>query len=389
MDIVYGHQNIKKGLMHAAQIDRMHHALLFVGPDGVGKTTLARAFIKTLMCDKTDVKHGIFNTCGECENCKRMANAFKYFDSVKGDSYTPETADDGSVRLGKSIAAPSFPDYYEIDDPTTGIQVEVIRSLQEKQLKRQLKTHLKSASHRYVLIHDAQKLQPVGQQALAANCFLKTLEEPDPNTTFFLIAPNLNALLPTIISRCQLVRFAPFSDSEVSNWLMKNNNINQYEADTFATMSYGSIGTAQNFISDSDDNKEVLSRFQHKDADVQRIISVKTSLEALEVASAMKISTSTPGEKKKQLERVIAPTLRLLQLFLRDILTIQLDPTAEVSLKHHTDAIEKCAKSSKQAAVLAALDNVQEIYTAFCGNANEPIAWDRLLLGFQGVLFIK
>lgn len=366
MDAIYGHQGIKKGLQLAARSKRLHHALLFVGADGVGKMSLARAFVKSMYCLNSHPETGELCACGNCEVCTRIQN------SKLGNVKVPEI-DSTDVIPGLWVYS-GYPDFCEIVEDSAWIKVATMRAVSMR-----VAQSLYCAPHRYIIMRDAHKLRDE-----AANAFLKTLEEPNPNTSFILTTSNLNALLPTIVSRCQIVRFAPFSDAEVVRWVTEHtpdaSKDNNYDAEQIANMASGSFGEAMK-LALGEDKDTIIMRFQ-------QIINMNSSVEALRLASELK--SSNAEEKKRFAARCMNPLFRLVQIFLCDIMMRQAVPNCEVKLKHHLELIDKCAKSARPEDVQRTFDNTQDVYNAIAvGNANELIAWERFTLGFQGVLFKK
>lgn len=155
------------GVLRAALANRrLHHALLFTGPSGVGKRTTALALASALNCE-TAPGEG----CGTCATCTRIA------DGIHPDVIT--LAREGAARIV----------------PIETVRAQVIAAVG-------LPPH--EARERVFLIDEATSLQPA-----AANSLLKTLEEPPARTRFVLMTVAPDQLLPTIRSRCQRVSFAP------------------------------------------------------------------------------------------------------------------------------------------------------------------------------------
>lgn len=357
MDTIYGHESIKQNLEYAAKRGRLHHAYLFVGPKGVGKASLARAFVKTLYCEQSGAE-GSFCACGQCEMCLRFDKAVAYFQKNVKTNYFSSPS---QKEPDKPIAAVGLPDYIEIEDSKAMLSVDVIRLLQER-----LAQALYGAPHRYVLIPEAAKMN-----ASAANCLLKTLEEPTTDTTFILTTSQPERLLPTIISRCQMVRFAAFEHDEVEAWLRtRYTAAEDYVIAQVATMAAGSLGLAVELMQ-GDDRDAILSAFQ-------MIINERDSVEAMTVAASLK------GKKQ-----IFIPVVRLLLLFLRDILYAQTVDETHIVLRHHQETVLRCARTCAVEDVMRAIESIQSYYEAFLGNGNEQILWERVALSFQRVLFRK
>ena len=321
---IIGHTTVKNGLMHATQTGRLHHALLFTGPEGIGKGMLARAFVQAWLCEQTTAQK--LCRCQKCPNCKR-------------------------------IAENNHPDFIEVDEETATIKIETIRDLQHRLIYPPYE-----APHRFVMIHDIHKMQDA-----AANCLLKTLEEPDPDTTFLLITSQIQKLLPTIISRCQIVRFAPFGSEEVAQFL-QSRGVAPEVAIQLAALSNGSFSTALE-LSEGDYKTEVIHTFEE-------MITIGSTLDAFGMAAALK-------GKKNMADHLLS----LMAIYIRDMLLLKSSPDAPIMLKHYKDRmVARLSKTSAQDLHRAG-SLIQEIHGAFLGNLNEQVVWERLMVGMHGVFF--
>ena len=321
---IQGHESVKSGLIHAMQTGRLHHAILMTGVAGIGKSMLARAFIQAVMCEQSTPEALV--RCGTCRNCLRIAKGM-------------------------------HPDVIEIDESTATIKIEVIRDLQQR-----LSFAPYESDRRFVIIQDVHKMQDA-----AANCLLKTLEEPEAHTTFFLITSQVQRILPTIVSRCQVIRFAPFNFEEVSHFL-ESRGVSPESANQTAAMAGGSLGAGLE-LSAGDYKTEVIEAFE-------KILHVGSTLDGFGVASELK------GKKSMS-----DPILSLLQIYLRDMLVLKLVPGAPVILRHYRPLMESRIANVTEKNIQRASQLVQEINEAFLGNVNELVAWERLVLGMHGVLF--
>ena len=195
-----GHTKQLEMLRFALSAERLHHAYLFVGPDGIGKRTAAIALAKAIHCEE-----GINDFCGICVNCARIS-----------DGNHPD------FRLIQPL-----PDKKEIS-------IQQIR-----ELERELNYRSFGGKRKIALIDPATLMNLSAQNAL-----LKTLEEPPENSLIFLIAPNSGGLLPTVRSRCVRLSFAPLRRDEVAAYLGSQKMIMPNDTESLASMSMGSIGLA-------------------------------------------------------------------------------------------------------------------------------------------------
>ena len=182
------------------------HAYLFSGPEGVGKKAAAVALASALNCSARAEGEG--EGCGECPDCLHVASSSHANVTV----YAPE----GGV-----------------------IKIELVRDLAER-LRFKVDRGMK-----VVVVDDAHSLNPA-----AANAFLKTLEEPPPDSVIVLVTSRASALLPTMLSRCQRINFRPLSES-VLKGVLAERGAGADEASAAARLGCGSVARALVYL-DSD-----------------------------------------------------------------------------------------------------------------------------------------
>jgi len=197
---VIGHTKQLAILRSALSAERLHHAYLFVGPDGIGKRTAAIAIAKAIHCEES-----IEDFCGICINCARIS-----------DGNHPD------VRLIQPL-----PDKKEIS-------IQQIR-----EIERELNFRSFSGKRKIAVIDPATLMNLSAQNAL-----LKTLEEPPADSVIVLIAPNSGGLLPTVRSRCVRLSFSPLGRHEVAAYLDSQTVTMRNDSESLAAMSMGSIGLA-------------------------------------------------------------------------------------------------------------------------------------------------
>ena len=171
---IYGQDRAIEQLKTAFESGRMHHAILFSGPDGIGKQTLARVVANLLLC----------TTPMGAEPCRACGGCHRFDEGTHADYLSVGLLQKSDGTLEKMI------------------KVDQIRALQKKLT---LKSY--EGGRRVIVITDADRMNPS-----TANALLKTLEEPPQDTVFLLTTNVPSALLPTVISRCQSLRLAPLSD---------------------------------------------------------------------------------------------------------------------------------------------------------------------------------
>jgi DNA polymerase-3 subunit delta' len=176
---VHGHERLIDGFRHVVARQRLAHAYLFVGPEGIGKRLFATELAKTLLCEGPGAG---FEACDRCDACLL-------------------------------VDAGTHPDLFVIQRPEDKNELP-IDLMQELCRGFSLKTA--RGKGKVAILDDADDLNEE-----SANCFLKTLEEPPPRSTFILVGTSTEQQLPTIRSRCHTVRFAPLPEALVGDLLAR------------------------------------------------------------------------------------------------------------------------------------------------------------------------
>ncbi|MBI5810144.1 MAG: DNA polymerase III subunit delta' [Deltaproteobacteria bacterium] len=211
---ILGHTKEIEMLKRAVAADRVAHAYLFAGPAGTGKRRVAYLLAAALNCSqskglfKGDAGEG--SPCGACVDCSMIeGNTHPNIMEIWPVDRDGKRADDGLIR------------------------VEQIRDLQGS-------LNYKAGGGRKVaIVEDADKL--MGQ---AANAFLKTLEEPPPDSLIILISARHSELLPTVLSRCQRINFKPLPEDMIRDFLIREKGLNGEDASVISRLSAGSLSSA-------------------------------------------------------------------------------------------------------------------------------------------------
>ncbi|MFH1302932.1 MAG: DNA polymerase III subunit delta' [Planctomycetota bacterium] len=223
-DQIRGHRSILEMLDRALSRSRMPHALLFAGDAGIGKKRVALHLAQCLFCLQTPADE--LTCCHECNSCKQMAAG------THPDLISVECPPDKAI-LPLSLIIGG-------DDHRGREGVCYEMSLRPM-----------SGNRRIAIIDDADKMN-----AESANALLKTLEEPTANYLMILIASEMDSILPTIRSRCQLIRFGRLSEAEVAELLLQQQLVDsEAQAAQIARLSEGSLQIASQLL---DDNLEEL-----------------------------------------------------------------------------------------------------------------------------------
>jgi len=232
-----GNERIVAALRGALRSGRVPHALLFTGPRGVGKFTLARMFAQAANCER-----GSDDFCGECSTCLRIAQLAGLQKLIEqGLVERGESADAATVERMPLILQ-TQPDVWALVPDPVRLKSPVARPvLRIGQLRAvQRAAYFQPMGRRRVFILDGAETM----RSDVSNVFLKVLEEPPGSATLILTAPSPYSLLPTIVSRCMQFHFAPLALPEVESILRAHSDRKPSEAKLAAQLSEGSPGMA-------------------------------------------------------------------------------------------------------------------------------------------------
>ena len=197
---IIGHQHIVEQLQRTVASKRIAGAYLFVGPTGVGKETVARYFAQLIFCQQETRPPTV---CGTCLACRKV--------------------DSGN-----------HPDLQFIRPEGSLLRIGQIRELQKQIVYEPLE-----ASRKVYILTDVERMN-----AEAENCLLKTLEEPPASSVLILLTSNIQVLLPTTRSRCQILQFHPMLAQELAAVLTDRFAVAPEQATTLAIAAGGAIGKA-------------------------------------------------------------------------------------------------------------------------------------------------
>lgn len=211
---IVGHEHALNTLRRALTAQQVRHAYLFTGPEHIGKTLLAQRFAQTLLCTGgPDARVAPQNPCNACLSCRKVMHG-------------------------------NHPDVHYISRPPDRqfILIEQVRALQSDAARKTLE------GRRNIFI--IQGMHEMNVQA--ANCLLKTLEEPEPDVVLLLTAPDPGLLLPTILSRVQQIPMNLLTTTQIKTALEQRWQVEPEEAALTAALAAGRMGWAVQAVEDED-----------------------------------------------------------------------------------------------------------------------------------------
>jgi DNA polymerase-3 subunit delta' len=317
---VIGHESIIQHLQNAISAQKVSHAYIFYGEEGMGKKTLANAFAKTLQCEENGIR-----SCDRCKSCMQ--------------------ADSGN-----------HPDIIRVTHEKLSIGVDDIRI----QVNADILVKPYDSRYKIYIIDDADKLTEQAQNAL-----LKTMEEPPEYAVILLLVSNLTSLLPTVLSRCVQLNLKPVDKTVIKEFLMERHHIPDYKAEVAAAFSSGNVGKAIKYASSED--------FEKMKEEILHILKYIDEMELHEVISGLKVLTSN--------KPVIEDYIDLMMLWYRDVVMYKatLDPDL-LLYREELSFIKQQANKRSYENVEKIISGMEKAKIRLKANVNFDIAIELMLL---------
>ena len=327
---ILGQDQPKRIIQNALENNSVSHAYLFYGQESIGKKLTAVEFAKALNCEVSGPK----DNCGDCPSCRKIDRGI-------------------------------HPDFFLLEPDTSSrnalIKVEEVRDLQKKlaYLPYEAKTKV-------VIIDGAEAMNPQ-----AANTMLKTLEEPPSSTILILISPNLYQLLPTIISRCQGVKFHLLPSDLVKRILQQTGEFeaeefSEKELDLRALRSMGRISRAM------EEDIEATSNYRDEILDLLE----QASFKRMDVVFKWTKQWARRSDK-------IQPVLDEMLNLLRDLAVIKSQgKNTEILNRDILHRLKPLAEQKSARTLIAMFDSALQTKSALMANANLQLSLDHMLIQF-------
>jgi DNA polymerase-3 subunit delta' len=309
------------------------HAYLLVGPPHVGKMTLALELAKALNCEAPEPP------CGECDSCRKVASG--------------KHADVQVIGLDSGNAN---------DKPQAEISIDQVREMQHSASLPPFE-----GSHKVFIIDGAELMSHE-----AANCLLKTLEEPSEGVVFVLLTANDSLLAETVISRCQRLELRPLPTSQLEAALNERRSLEQAKLELLARLGHGRLGWA---LAAADDNSLLERRAQL----LERLLELIKGDNEARFAYAAQLAA--------QFSQNRASVREVLDLWLdwwRDLLLVKLGSSDAITNIDHEAELVEMGRGYKLSQIRDFLGSIQAAGEQLEQNANPRLVLEVLMLSIPG-----
>lgn len=318
---VVGHKDIIQYIRNAVTAGQVSHAYILNGERGSGKKMLASLFAMTLLCEQKGP-----DPCNQCHSCKQ-ANSGNHPDIIHVTHEKPNTisVDDIREQVNATVAVKPYQGPYKV----------------------------------YII--DRAELLTVQAQ----NALLKTIEEPPEYAVFLLLTENAETLLPTINSRCVMLKLRNIKDTLIKRYLMENLQVPDYKAEVCTAFAQGNMGRAI-MLANSEHFNEI------KDEAVQLLKYIR-EMELSEVIAAINSISAYKLE--------ITDYLDILMIWYRDVLLYKATKEIDkVVFKDQIQYIKEQAKTSSYEGIEKILEALEKAKTRLKANVNFELTMELLFL---------
>lgn len=321
---IIGQEQMKEHLMGAIEHGKVSHAYLINGERSSGKEFIAKVFAKALQCEEDGIE-----PCGKCHSCKQA-----------------ESGNQPDIIF----VTHEKPNSFGVEDIRTQINQDIV-----------IKPY--SSKYKIYIMNEAEKMTVQAQNAL-----LKTLEEPPAYAVIILLTTNVEAMLPTILSRLVVLNMKPVGDQLVKDYLMKEVKVPNYKADICVAFARGNLGKAK-----------LLAVSEEFDKVKEEAISLLKNIRHMEIQEVMQ-AIKKIGEYKLE----VNDYLDIMAIWYRDALLFKATNDANhLIFKEEIQYIKKVADQSTYEGIDSILKALEQAKRRIEANVSFDLAMELLLLTIQ------
>jgi DNA polymerase III subunit delta' len=254
-----GQKAIKEKLLRSVKEERVSHAQIFAGNEGCGSMALALAYARYVSCEnKSDT-----DSCGVCKSCVKYDKLIHpdlhfVFPVIKGKKATDPVSDHYLEEWREFVKKTP---YFTLNDWNNSIEVGnsqgMIFASEAAEIIRKLSLKTFESEYKIMIIWLPEKMHQA-----TANKLLKMIEEPPEKTLFLLVSEEPDKVIPTILSRCQMIKIPSFDNADIEKFLIETHNIPKEKAADLARVSNGNISRAAGLCDNEDSSLDNLERFK-------------------------------------------------------------------------------------------------------------------------------
>nr|WP_288723976.1 DNA polymerase III subunit delta' [uncultured Sellimonas sp.] len=318
---VIGRKDLVSYIQNTIQNNQVSHAYIFNGERGAGKKMFAQLFAMTLQCEK-----GMTEPCNECHSC-RQALSGNHPDIIRVTHEKPNTisVEDVRVQINNDIMIKPYNGKYKI-----------------------------------YIVPDADLMTVQAQNAL-----LKTIEEPPEYAVIILLTENAESLLPTILSRCVVLKIKNVKDTLIKKYLMEQMQIPDYQADICTAFAQGNIGRAI-----------MLATSEHFNEIKEETIQLMKHIKEMELTDLVEAVKRLSGYKIE-----VSDILDLISVWYRDVLLYKATKDINgVIFSDQMKYIKERANTSSYEGIEIILKGIETAKTRLKANVNFDLVMELLLL---------
>lgn len=318
---IIGQEQIKEHLQNALEAGKISHAYILNGEKSSGKEFIAKVFAMALQCESEGIE-----PCQECHSC-RQALSENQPDIIRVQHEKPNSisVEDIRVQVNNDVAIKPY-----------------------------------SSTYKVYIINEAEKMTPQAQNAI-----LKTLEEPPAYAVILLLTSNINALLPTILSRCVVLNMRPVSDEQVRKYLMEQLRIPDYKAEICVAFARGNVGKAKTLASSEE--------FENVKNEALSLLKYIQDMELREIIAAVKRINDYKLE--------ISDYLDIMAIWYRDVLLFKAtNDVNHLIFREEIQALRRVASRSSYEGIECVLEALERAKLRLNANVNFELTMELLFL---------